>query len=76
MFCTYKRADRLVREVAQDFKRDIRFQSHAVLALQQASEAYVVGLFQDTNLCALHAKRVTIMPKDIQLARRIRGERF
>ncbi|RZC31899.1 Histone domain containing protein [Asbolus verrucosus] len=43
--------------------------------LQEASEAYLVGLFEDTNLCAIHAKRVTIMPKDIQLARRIRGER-
>ncbi|KAL3892472.1 hypothetical protein ACJMK2_004675 [Sinanodonta woodiana] len=53
---------RLVREIAQDFKTDLR-------------EAYLVGLFEDTNLCAIHAKRVTIMPKDIQLARRIRGER-
>lgn len=66
---------RLVREIAQDFKNDLRFQSTAVLALQEASEAYLVGLFEDTNLCAIHAKRVTIMPKDIQLARRIRGER-
>ncbi|CAH3186317.1 unnamed protein product [Porites lobata] len=65
---------RLVREIAQDFKTDLRFQSSAVLALQEASEAYLVGLFEDTNLCAIHAKRVTIMPKDIQLARRIRGE--
>jgi histone H3 len=64
-----------VREIAQDFKTDLRFQSHAVLALQEAAEAYLVGLFEDTNLCAIHAKRVTIMPKDIQLARRIRGER-
>ena len=54
---------------------DLRFQSSAVMALQEASEAYLVGLFEDTNLCAIHAKRVTIMPKDIQLARRIRGER-
>ena len=54
---------------------DYRFQSLAVLALQEACEAYLVGLFEDTNLCAIHAKRVTIMPKDIQLARRIRGER-
>jgi len=66
---------RLVREIAQDFKTDLRFQSHAVLALQEAAEAYLVGLFEDTNLCAIHAKRVTIMPKDVQLARRIRGER-
>ena len=66
---------RLVREIAQDLKTDLRFQSSAVMALQEASEAYLVGLFEDTNLCAIHAKRVTIMPKDIQLARRIRGER-
>ncbi|XP_057509169.1 uncharacterized protein LOC130791864 [Actinidia eriantha] len=66
---------RLVREIAQDFKTDLRFQSSAVSALQEASEAYLVGLFEDTNLCAIHAKRVTIMPKDMQLARRIRGER-
>ena len=66
---------RLVREIAQEFKTDLRFQSTAILALQEASEAYLVGLFEDTNLCAIHAKRVTIMAKDIQLARRIRGER-
>lgn len=54
---------RLVREIAQDFKTDLRFQSSAVMALQEASEAYLVGLFEDTNLCAIHAKRVTIMPK-------------
>jgi len=66
---------RLVREIAQDFKSDLRFQSSAIMALQEASEAYLVGLFEDTNLCAIHAKRVTIFPKDIQLARRIRGER-
>ena len=83
---------RLVREIAQDFKRDLRFQYAAIGALQvkiivypkhsslcyviqEASEAYLVGLFEDTNLCAIHAKRVTIMPKDLQLARRLRGER-
>merc|ERR1711910_203800 len=66
---------RLVREIAQDYKSDLRFQSSAVAALQEASESYLVGLFEDTNLCAIHAKRVTIMTKDIQLARRIRGER-
>ena len=66
---------RLVREIAQGFKRDLRFDSQALGALQEAAESYLVGLFEDTNLCAIHAKRVTIMPKDIQLARRIRGER-
>ncbi|CAI2378456.1 unnamed protein product [Moneuplotes crassus] len=66
---------RLVREIATEYKSDLRFQSQAVLALQEATEAYMVSLFEDTNLCAIHAKRVTIMPKDIHLARRIRGER-
>ena len=66
---------RLIREIASGFKTDLRFQSSGVLALQEATEAYIVSLFEDTNLCAIHAKRVTIMPKDMQLARRIRGER-
>ena len=67
---------RLVRELAQDLgKMNVRFQSGAIMALQEALEAYLVGLLEDANLCAVHAKRVTIMPKDIQLARRIRGER-
>ena len=66
---------RLVREIAQDFKTDLRFQSAAILCLQEAAEAYLVGLFEDTNLCTIHARRVTITPKDLQLARRIRGER-
>ena len=66
---------RLVREISQEFKTDLRFQSSAILALQEATEAFMVGLFEDTNLCAIHAKRVTIMPKDIQLAKRIRGEK-
>ncbi len=65
---------RLVKEIAQEFKSDLRFQSTAVLALQEAAEGYHVGLW-NTNACAIHAKRVTIMPKDMQLARRIRGER-
>ncbi|GLU20526.1 hypothetical protein SLE2022_367200 [Rubroshorea leprosula] len=60
---------------AGDFKTDLRFQSNAVAALQEVAKAYLVSLFKDTNLCAIHTKRVTIMPKDIQLARRIRGER-
>ena len=67
---------RLVREFAQDLgKVNVRFQRRAIMALQEASEAYLVGLLKDANLCAVHAKRVTTMPKDIQLARRIRGER-
>ena len=65
---------RLVREIAQDFKTDLRFQSAAILCLQEAAEAYLVRLFDDANLCAIHARQVTILPKDIQLARRIRGE--
>ena len=65
---------RLVREIAQDFKTDLRFQSAAILCLQEAAEAYLVRLFDDANLCAIHTRRVTIMPKDILLARRIRGE--
>ena len=66
---------RLVREITQDIKTDLSYQSQAILALQEASEAYLVHLFEDANICAIHAKRVTIMPRDIQLARRIRGER-
>jgi histone H3 len=66
---------RLVREISQDFKADIRYQTHALLALQEAAEAYLTSLFEDTNLCAIHARRVTIMPKDMQLAIRIRGGR-
>ena len=67
---------RLVREVAQDYKTNLQFQSSAIMALQEAAEAFLVGLFEDTNLCAIHAKRVTIMPKDIQLACHIRGDHF
>ena len=73
---------RLVREIAGDRNiitsppcGKVRFQSAAIMALQEAAEAYLVGLFEDTNLCTIHAKRVTIMPKDIQLARRIHGKR-
>ena len=72
---------RLVREVANDIAAGTRFpegprwQSQAVVALQEAAEAYLVHLFEDSNLEAIHAKRVTIQAKDIQIARRIRGER-
>ncbi|KAJ7590946.1 histone H3 [Mycena floridula] len=72
---------RLVREISQDMTTDLngqhdaglRWQSSALQALQEATEAYLVHLFEDANLCAIHAKRVTIMQRDIQLARRIRG---
>ena len=61
---------RLVREIAQVHNPYVRFQSGAILALQESAEAYLVGLLEDSNLCAIHAKRMTIMPKDMQLARR------
>ena len=69
---------RLVREISQyllpaSVGAELRWQSQAIQALQEASEAFLVHLFEDTNLCAIHAKRVTIMQKDIQLARRLRG---
>jgi histone H3 len=69
---------RLVREIAQNMvsmDTSIRFQGQAVIALQEASEKYLVDLFEDTNLCAIHAKRVTITPRDLHLALRIRGDR-
>ncbi len=66
---------RLVREIAQDFKTDTRFQKGAFEALQEAAEMYLINLLEDTNLLAIHGKRVTIQPKDLQLALRIRGER-
>ena len=75
LLCRKLPVARLIREIAQDFKTDLRFQASAIGALHEAMEAYLVGLFEDTNLCAIHARRVTIMPKDMQLARRIRGER-
>ncbi|KAL0222977.1 hypothetical protein P9112_002403 [Eukaryota sp. TZLM1-RC] len=65
---------RLVREIAQEFGNELRFQQNAISALQEAAEAYLVGVFEDTNLCAIHAKRVTIMPKDMALAMRIRND--
>ncbi|KAJ8367033.1 hypothetical protein AAFF_G00333700 [Aldrovandia affinis] len=65
---------RVVREVCQSFsKLHLRWQAMALLALQEASEAFLVRLFSDANLCAIHAKRVTLYPRDVQLARRIRG---
>merc|ERR1712066_759759 len=67
---------RLVKDIAHEKNPELRFQASALLALQEAVEAYLVGLFEDTNLCAVHARRVTIMVRDIKLARRIRGEKF
>merc|ERR1712065_42406 len=66
---------RLVRGLAQDIKANLRFQSSAISALQESAESYLVELFADSNLCAIHAKRVTIFPKDVQPARKIRGEK-
>ena len=66
---------RFVRAICDGIDHEIRFQSQALLAVQEAAEAYLVGLFEDTNLCAVHANRVTVMKKDLELARRIRGER-
>ena len=65
---------RLVREITIEVAQEMRFQSSVLLVLQEAAKAYLMGLFEDTNLCAIHARQVTILPKDIQLARRIRGE--
>jgi len=65
---------RLVKEVQTYFyRKEYRWQAEAMLALQEAAESHLTGLFEDANLCTIHAKRVTVMPKDIQLARRIRG---
>ena len=65
---------KLVRDIAFGVRSDTKFASGAIAALQEATEAHIVGLFEDTNLCAIHAKRSTIMVQDMLLARRIRGE--
>jgi histone H3 len=65
---------RLVREIASGICMDLKFQGQAIAALQEATESYMISLFEDCNLCALHAKRVTIKPADIKLARKIRGD--
>lgn len=66
---------RIVRDITREHDSDLRFSSQGLVALQEAAEAYLVGIFEDTNLCAIHAKRATIMKKDMELARRIRGDR-
>ena len=65
----------MVRSITELVDHELRFQSQALLAIQEATETYLVSLFEDTNLCAIHAHRVTIMKKDLDLARRIRGDR-
>ena len=65
---------RLVREIATNIDNQKRFQETALQAIEEASEAFLVGLLEEANLCAIHAKRVTVMSKDIQLARKIRGD--
>ena len=66
---------RLVRELATQQKQGLKWSANAIAALQESTESYVTGLLSDSNLCALHAKRVTLMARDLQLARRLRGER-
>ena len=65
---------RLVRELALDIDNQKRFQESALRAIQEAAEAYIVSLLEEANLCAIHAKRITIQPKDLQLAKRLRGQ--
>lgn len=65
---------RLVRSICGGINHDLRFASNALYALQESAEAYLVGVFEDANLCAIHANRVTVMKKDMELARRIRGD--
>lgn len=64
----------IVREITWDIAPEYKFHSEAMLALQESTEAYMIGLFEDTNMCAAHARRVTVFPRDMHLARRIRGE--
>ena len=63
-----------MREICKGIDHDLRFQSQALIALQESAEAYLVGLFEDTQLCSIHANRVTVLKKDMDLARRIRGD--
>lgn len=64
---------RMARSISQEFKPDSRFQGSALASLQEATEAFIIGLFEDANDCAIHGRRVTVMPRDIQLAMKIRG---
>ena len=67
---------RVVKEIAGKINSDLRFSAQGLLALQESAESFMTGLFEDSYMCTVHAKRVTLMPKDVQLARRIRGERY
>ena len=82
--CLIKRTpfQKLIREISQEYRVcpdgpgipsiQVQFQSTAIAALQEAAESFIVGLFKDVNLLAVHAKRVTVMPRDIRLALRRR----
>ena len=74
LLCRKKNFQELCRQIADGFQEGLRFQASALMCLQEAAEAYLVRLLEEANLAAIHAKRVTIMPKDIVLVRRIRGE--
>ena len=65
----------LIYEILRGIRNDLRIQATSIKGLQEGTEAYLVGLFKDSNLCAIHTKQTTIMPRDIQLARRIHGEK-
>lgn len=67
---------RLVRDIAYDYMPESRFQPSALQAMQECCEIYLTGLFEDSQLCCLHAKRVTVYMKDMQLAKRIRGDKY
>lgn len=75
LLCARASFQRVVREAAQSSKVGLRFQHSALLCLQDATESYLVGLLSDANLLCLHSKRVTVFPRDVALARRLRGER-
>ena len=66
---------RLVREIGQDYKNDLRFQATTMAALKEATEAYMVSILEDSNLCAIHTGRVTLMKKDIDLAQKMNGNK-
>jgi histone H3 len=68
--------ERVVREIAQNFKPDARFKREAILSLQTIAEDYVVNMFENANLAAIHAKRVTVMPKDIKLSLNIKNVKY